>query len=130
MLQHRSWPKHPGAEDRRFSCEHREGDRRDQQLTGERWSIRGCGELLHPTPTAKNSFSASHPLCTCWAPRPQPSEEGFLPALTLLLTPTRSQKDLISCCLLGFGNYPLGCEVLVMDGEVLLGQTVARCFSL
>lgn len=50
--------------------------------------------------------------------------------LTLLPSPTQSQKDLISCLLLGFGNYPLGQEVLVMDGEVLLGQTVARCFSL
>ena len=95
------------------------------ELDGERWSIRGCGELLHPPPTAESSFPASHPQYACWAPYPQPGEGTFLLVLTSLPTPTWSQKDLISCSPLGFGNYPLGWEVLAMDGEVLLGQTVA-----
>lgn len=39
-------------------------------------------------------------------------------------------KGLNGCSPLGFGNHLFGWEVLVMDGEVLLGQTVARCFPL
>ncbi|XP_032858499.2 uncharacterized protein LOC116964086 [Tyto alba] len=121
--------------DGHFSCEDAERDSRDQQLAFSSPGSDGArgAAVSSPPPNAhcQNQLPHQLPLYTCWAPpRPQPGEGGFLPALTSLLTPTRSQKDLISCSLLGFGNYPLGWEVLVMDGEVLLGQTVARCFSL
>lgn len=83
-----------------------------------------------PSPTAHSSLPTSCPSTLAGLRVPSPTRGGLLSALTSLPTPTRSRKDLISCSLLGFGNYPLGREVLAMDGEVLSGQTVARCFSL
>lgn len=112
-------------EDGNFICEHRERDRRDQQLSlSSPESDGAAGAAVNPSPTAKTSAPSSRPCALAGLHVPSPAR-GLIPALTSLPTPLQSQKNLISCSPLGFGNYPFGREVLATDGEVLLGQTAA-----
>lgn len=106
-------------------CDHRERDCRDQQLSlSSPGSDGAAGAAVSPSPTTKTSVPSSRPCALAGLHVPSPAR-GVIPALTSLLTPPQSQKNLISGSPLGFGNYPFDREVLAMDGEVLLGQTAA-----